>query len=61
MEQEFKPYGWHDILATLDVCANIHATKHCDNKGDDIMSTYAIKFIHDKDEANKKEHKIELK
>ena len=28
-----EPYGWHDILSTLDVCANDHATKHCDNEG----------------------------
>ena len=26
-KDEFKPHGWHDILATLDVCANVHATK----------------------------------
>ena len=23
-EHELEPYGWHDILATLDVCANVH-------------------------------------
>ena len=29
---KFKPHGWHDILATLDVCANFHATKRrCDD------------------------------
>ena len=27
-EYELEPYGWQDILATLDVCANVHATKH---------------------------------
>ena len=31
-KEEFKPYGWHDILATLDVCANVHATNHCDDE-----------------------------
>ena len=23
-EHELEPYGWHGILATLDVCANVH-------------------------------------
>ena len=49
-EQEFKPYGLHDILATLDVCANIHATKDCDNKGYDIMSPDTAKVIQENEE-----------
>ena len=28
LEQEFEPLRWHDILAALDVCANVHATRH---------------------------------
>ena len=35
-EHELKPHGWHDILATLDVSAQVHATAHCDDKGYDI-------------------------
>ena len=36
-EHKFEPYGWHDILATLDICAKkVHATKHCDDEGYDI-------------------------
>ena len=31
LEHDFEPHGWHDILATLDVCANVHATKYCDD------------------------------
>ncbi len=42
-ESELEPHGWHDILATLDVCANkVHATKHCDEEGYDIMSLHMI-------------------
>ena len=30
-EHEIKPFGWQDILATLDVCAEkVHATRYCD-------------------------------
>ena len=43
----FEPYGWHNILATLDVCTNVHATKHHDDEGYDIMYTYMGSFILD--------------
>ena len=43
-KHEFKPYGWH-ILATLHVCANVHATKHNDKKCYDIMSTYMVSIV----------------
>ena len=44
-EEEFEPHGWHDILATLDVCANVHATKHCDDEGYDLISMNMVNFI----------------
>ena len=40
----------HDILATLDVCASIHATKQCDDKGYDIMYAYMVKGIQENEE-----------
>ena len=42
--------GWNDILATVDVCANIHATRHCDKEGYDIMSIYMIKVVQEDEE-----------
>ena len=33
------------MLATIDVCTNIHATRHCDEEGYDIMSVYMVKVI----------------
>ena len=44
-EHEFEPYGWQDILATLDVCANVHATKHCDEEGYNIVSFKMVGII----------------
>ena len=44
-EHEFEPLGWNDTLASIDVCANIDATKHCNEEGYDIMSQYMAKFI----------------
>ena len=44
-EEEFKQHGWHDILATLDVCANVHATKHCNDEGYDLISMNMVKFF----------------
>ena len=44
-EEEFEPHGWHDTLATLDVCANVHATKHCDDEGYDFISMNMVNFI----------------
>ena len=43
----FEPHGWHDILATLDVCANVYATKHCDEEGIfiDIMSCDMVSIV----------------
>ena len=42
-----KPYGWHDILATLDVCAQVHATAHCDDEGYDIQSINMVQVLKD--------------
>ena len=45
-KHELEPYGWHDILATLDVCANVHeGTIYCDEEGYDIKSTYMVSII----------------
>ena len=41
----FEPYGWHDTLATLDVCTNVHATKNYHEEGYDIMSTYMMCIV----------------
>ena len=39
LEHEIEPFGWHDILTTLDVCSKkVHATWHCNEEGYDIMS-----------------------
>ena len=45
LEEEFEPQGWHDILATFDVCANIHATKNCDDESYDLISMKMENFI----------------
>ena len=45
LEQEFEPHGWHDILATLDVCANVHATKQCDDEGYDLIYMNMVNFV----------------
>ena len=48
-EHELEPYGWHDILATLDVCANVHATRHCDDEGYDIVSLKMVSIINEEE------------
>ena len=45
LEEEFKPHGWHDILATLDVCARVHAPKHYNDNGYDIKLVYTLQVI----------------
>ena len=51
-EHELEPYGWHDILATLDVCANVHeGAIYCDEEGYDIRSTYMVNIIQDPEES----------
>ena len=42
---EFEPHDWHNILATLDVCANVHATKHCKENEYDLISMNMVSFI----------------
>ena len=43
---ELEPYGWHDILATLDVCANVHeGVIYCDEEGYDIRFTYMVSIV----------------
>ena len=32
-------------MATLDVCANVHATKHCDDEGYDLISMNMVNFV----------------
>ena len=44
-KHEFEPHGWWDILETLDVCANVHATKHCDNEGCDLISMNIVNVV----------------
>ena len=41
-----EPYGWYDILATLDVYANVHeGAIYCDEEGYDIKSTYIVSIV----------------
>ena len=46
-EHELEPHGWHDILATLDVCAQVHAIAHCDDEGYDIQSINMVQVLKD--------------
>ena len=46
----FEPYCWHEIFATLDVSANIHTTKHCNDDIYDIMSAFMVKVIQESKE-----------
>ena len=47
-EHKIEPFGWQDILATLDVCAEkVHATRHCDNEGYDIRSLNMVVVLQD--------------
>ena len=46
----FEPLGWNDTLATIDVCANIHATQHCVEEVYDIISINMIKIIQEDEE-----------
>ena len=57
-EHELEPYGWQDILATLDVCANVHATKHCDEKGYDIVSFNMVEVHAAREEAKQRTTKL---
>ena len=50
-EHELEPYGWHDILATLDVCANVHDNIHCDEEGYDICSLKMLSVMQEIDES----------
>ena len=51
-EHELEPYSWRNILATLDVCVDIYATKHCNDKGYDIMSAYKVKVIQENEKLD---------
>ena len=44
-KQEFKPHGWHDILATLDVCGDVQETRHCEKNGYDLTSMNMVSFV----------------
>ena len=41
-----EPLGWYDVLDIVDVCANVHATKHHGDEGYDIMSCNMVSIIH---------------
>ena len=45
LELEFEPHGWQDILATLGVCFDVHATKHCDKEGYDLISMNMVNVV----------------
>ena len=45
LEHELKPHGWRDILVTLDVCADVHATKHSHEEGYDLISMSIVSFL----------------
>ncbi|MCO5593057.1 hypothetical protein L7F22_047062 [Adiantum nelumboides] len=46
LEQIFEPFGWTEILATLDVCVNeLIPTKFCDEKGYDLVSCFMLKLM----------------
>ena len=52
LEHELEPYGWHDILATLDVCANVHEdAKYCNKEGHDIMFACMVSIIQEPKES----------
>ena len=44
-KHDFEPHKWQDILATLDVCANVHATKHCEKEGYDLISMNMVNVV----------------
>ena len=44
-KHDFKPHGWHDILATFGMCANFHATKHCDDEAYDLEFMNIVNFV----------------
>ena len=51
-EHELEPYGWHDILATLDVCDNVHeGAIYCDEEGYDIRSAYMVSIVQESEES----------
>ena len=51
-KHELEAYGWHEILATLDVCANIHEyMKYCNKEGYDIWSIYMVSIIQELKES----------
>ena len=49
-EHKFEPLWWNDVLATVDVCPNIHATRHCDKEGHDIILVNMVKVIQENEE-----------
>ena len=52
-KHELEPFGWQDILATLDVCEEkVHATRHCDNEGYDIRSLNMVVVLQDCEDSS---------
>ena len=51
-KHELEPYGWYDILATLDVCANVHeGAIYYDEEDYDIRSTYMVSIVEEPEES----------
>ena len=46
----------------VDVCVNVHATKHCDEEGYDIMSCNMVSIVHASkgEEADSSQHDKEI-
>ncbi len=53
---KLRKYEWHDILATLNVCAEkVHATKHYDEVGYDIKSLKTLSVIHEEESSDSRD------
>ena len=51
LKLELEPFRWHDILATLDVCANFPATKNWDDERYDNKLVYTFQVINKEDSS----------
>ena len=52
LEHELEPHGQHDILVTLDVCAQVHATAHRADEGYDVQSINMVQVLKDNNHDN---------
>ena len=39
LEQVLEPFRWNDVLTTLNVYANVHSSRQCDDEGYIIVYT----------------------